>query len=181
MRSGRPGVRWRARAEFLLGELLDEARRKGAPVPYSANTPYVNTIPPESEPPHPGDRAIEHRIRSLYPLERAGDRAARQQGILASSAATSPASSRRRRSTTSASCISGTPPTEQHGGDLIYFQGHCSPGHLRARLPRGPAQRGAAAQLPPGSRRQGPVLLSASLADAGLLAVPDRLDGPRAR
>ena len=48
-----------ARAEFLLGELVDEARRKGAPVPYSANTPYLNTIPPESEARHPGDHAIE--------------------------------------------------------------------------------------------------------------------------
>ena len=43
---------------------MHEARRKGAPVPYSANTPYLNTIPPDREAPHPGDRAIEHRIRS---------------------------------------------------------------------------------------------------------------------
>ena len=51
--------------------------------------------------------------------------------------------------------------------------------HLRPRLPGRPPHRGAAAQLPPGSRRQGPVQLSASEADARLLAVPDRLDGPR--
>ena len=36
------------RAEFLLEELVGEARRKGAPVPYSANTPYLNTIPPHA-------------------------------------------------------------------------------------------------------------------------------------
>ena len=30
------------RAGFLLEELIGEARRKGAPVPYSANTPYLN-------------------------------------------------------------------------------------------------------------------------------------------
>jgi hypothetical protein len=53
------------RAGFLLEELIDEARRKGAPVPYSANTPYVNTIPPDQQPAHPGDRELEHRIRSL--------------------------------------------------------------------------------------------------------------------
>src|SRR3712207_1875030 len=53
------------RAGFLLGELSREAGRAGAPVPYSANTPYLNTIPPEREARHPGDRAIEHRIRSL--------------------------------------------------------------------------------------------------------------------
>src|SRR4051812_25256841 len=44
---------------------MDGARRKGAPVPYSANTPYLNTIPVERQPQHPGDRAIEHRIRSV--------------------------------------------------------------------------------------------------------------------
>src|SRR6185312_9603407 len=53
------------RGAFLLGELIGEARRNGVPVPYSANTPYLNTIPPHAQPPHPGDRAIEHRIRSL--------------------------------------------------------------------------------------------------------------------
>ena len=70
-------------------------------------------------------------------------------------------------------------PTESHGGDLVYVQGHCSPGHLRAQLHRGPPERGAAAQVPPGGRRRRAELLPASLADAGLLAVPDRLDGPR--
>ena len=53
------------RARYLLERVLDSARRKGAPVPYSANTPYLNTIPPEREDRHPGDRAIEHRIRSF--------------------------------------------------------------------------------------------------------------------
>ena len=53
------------RAAFLLDRLASEARRKGLPVPYSANTPYLNTIPPDKETRHPGVRAIEHRIRSL--------------------------------------------------------------------------------------------------------------------
>src|SRR5438552_2411658 len=53
------------RAQFLLQEVLVEAGRRGAAVPYSANTPYLNTIPPEQQAPHPGDRQIEHRIRSL--------------------------------------------------------------------------------------------------------------------
>ena len=52
--------------------------------------------------------------------------------------------------------------------------------HLRARLPRGPAHRGAARQLPPGGRDgRRPVVVSAPVADAGLLAVPDGVDGPR--
>ena len=55
------------------------------------------------------------------------------------------------------------------------------PGHLRPRLPRGPAHRGAADALPPGGaarRRQGPAVVPAPAADAGVLGVPDRLDGP---
>ncbi len=53
------------RAHYLLERVIEGARRRGAPVPYSANTPYLNTIPPEREERHPGDRAIEHRIRSF--------------------------------------------------------------------------------------------------------------------
>ena len=52
--------------------------------------------------------------------------------------------------------------------------------HLRARLSRRPPQRGPARPFPSGSRRPRPVVLSAPLADAGILAVPDRFDGPRA-
>ena len=53
------------RAEFLLAELHGEARRHGVAVPFSANTPYLNTIPVDRQPPHPGDREVEHKIRSL--------------------------------------------------------------------------------------------------------------------
>ncbi|MDT4798289.1 hypothetical protein FQZ97_309160 [compost metagenome] len=52
-------------------------------------------------------------------------------------------------------------------------------GGVRPRLPRRADQRGAAGQLPPGGGRQRPVLLPAPLADAGLLAVPHRVHGPR--
>jgi pyruvate dehydrogenase E1 component len=53
------------RAQFLLEALTEDAQRHGAPVPYTSNTPYLNTIPPDQEARHPGDRTIEHRIRSL--------------------------------------------------------------------------------------------------------------------
>ena len=53
------------RAHFLLEQLIDKARRSGAYLPYSANTAYVNTIPPSHQPPFPGNRAIERRIRSF--------------------------------------------------------------------------------------------------------------------
>ncbi len=60
------------------------------------------------------------------------------------------------------------------------FPGPQLAGHLRARLSRGAADRRSAPPLPPGGRRQGAVILSAPLADAGLLAIPDRIDGSRA-
>ncbi|MGH8579413.1 MAG: pyruvate dehydrogenase (acetyl-transferring), homodimeric type, partial [Gammaproteobacteria bacterium] len=54
-----------ARAHFLLEKLIDKARRSGAYLPYSANTAYLNTVPPSQERRSPGDAAIEWRIRSL--------------------------------------------------------------------------------------------------------------------
>jgi pyruvate dehydrogenase E1 component len=52
------------RAHFLLEKLIERARRAGAHLPFSANTAYVNTIPPGLEERSPGDHAIEDRIRS---------------------------------------------------------------------------------------------------------------------
>ena len=51
--------------------------------------------------------------------------------------------------------------------------------HLCARVPRGQADRGPVAPLPRGSGRRRSLVVSAPVADAGLLAVPDGLDGPR--
>jgi acetoacetyl-CoA reductase len=53
------------RVDELLNGIVQAARRKGAKLPFAANTAYVNTIAPHDEPAHPGDRAIEHKIRSL--------------------------------------------------------------------------------------------------------------------
>src|SRR6516225_7915293 len=53
------------RARFLLTELKHKAVRSGVEVPFTANTPYINTIPPDQEPPYPGSREIERRIKSL--------------------------------------------------------------------------------------------------------------------
>ena len=51
-------------ADNILTEVVATARRNGAKVPFANNTAYINTIPPDAEPTHPGVRAIEHRIRS---------------------------------------------------------------------------------------------------------------------
>ncbi|GAA4821825.1 pyruvate dehydrogenase (acetyl-transferring), homodimeric type [Actinomycetospora corticicola] len=122
------------RAHDLLDELIGQARRAGAPVPYSATTPYVNTIAVEDEPPHPGDRAVEHRIRSairwnaVATVLRANKESSELGGHIASFQ--------------SAATLYDTgfqhfwhAPSEDHGGDLVMMQGHSSPGiYARAFL-----------------------------------------------
>ena len=49
----------------LLNALYLYAYERGVRLPFSANTPYVNTIPIEEQPPFPGNREIERRIKSL--------------------------------------------------------------------------------------------------------------------
>ncbi len=53
------------RAAQLLDELREHLRRQGVRVPFTANTPYVNTIPVDEQPPYPGSRELERRIKSL--------------------------------------------------------------------------------------------------------------------
>src|SRR5947208_346000 len=51
-------------AIFLLEELLERLRESGLKIPYAVNTPYISTIPAEKQPPYPGNREIERRIKS---------------------------------------------------------------------------------------------------------------------
>ncbi|MBI1207376.1 MAG: pyruvate dehydrogenase (acetyl-transferring), homodimeric type [Azospirillum sp.] len=115
------------RAAFLVGEVARQARRHGASLPFSATTPYLNTIPPEAQPAHPGDRAIEHRIRSyirwnaLAIVMRANKKSSELGGHIASFQ--------------SSALLYDTgfmhfwhAPGPEHGGDLIYVQGHTAPG-----------------------------------------------------
>jgi pyruvate dehydrogenase E1 component len=53
------------RARYLLLEMLDRSRELSVGVPPQLQTPYINTIPPEDEPPLPGKEKIEKRIRRL--------------------------------------------------------------------------------------------------------------------
>src|SRR5258706_9983735 len=53
------------RIDELLSDIVQAARRKGAKLSFAANSAYVNTIPPSEQPAHPGDRVIEHKIRSI--------------------------------------------------------------------------------------------------------------------
>jgi pyruvate dehydrogenase E1 component len=49
----------------LLQQLQIRAHKAGIEIPFTANTPYINTIPREKQPPFPGNREIERRIKSL--------------------------------------------------------------------------------------------------------------------
>src|SRR5271165_1703032 len=51
------------RVDDILDQVVTSARRKGARLPFAANTAYINTIPPEAQPQHPGDRKLEQQIR----------------------------------------------------------------------------------------------------------------------
>ncbi len=122
------------RAHYLLERLIDKARRSGADLPYSANTAYLNTIPPQREQYTPGDPALEWRIRSINRwnamamVVKANKRNPELGGHIASYA--------------SAATLYEVgynhfwhAPTANHGGDLVYFQGHSAPGvYARAYL-----------------------------------------------
>ena len=49
---------------LVLEELIERLRESGINMPHTVSTPYINTIPPEKEPPYPGNREIERRIKS---------------------------------------------------------------------------------------------------------------------
>ena len=71
-------------------------------------------------------------------------------------------------------------PSDNHGGDLVFIQGHSSPGIYARAFLEGPPDRGADANFRQEVDGKGSVVLSASVADAGFLAVSHRLDGPGA-
>ena len=126
--------RGQERANLLVNRLVDQARRDGLYIPRSLTTAYKNTIPPEQEARSPGDRAIEHRLRSIIRwnalaiILRANKESSELGGHIASFQ--------------SAATLYDIgfghfwhAPTDTHGGDLLFIQGHSSPGiYARAFL-----------------------------------------------
>ena len=53
------------RVKQLLAALEGSAHRNGVELPFTATTPYVNTIPRDRQPPYPGNRELERRIKSF--------------------------------------------------------------------------------------------------------------------
>jgi pyruvate dehydrogenase E1 component len=115
------------RAQQLIAQLVDEAQRNGAHVSLGLTTPYVNTIPVARQPAMPGDRELEARLRhyvrwnALAMVVRANKISSELGGHVASFA--------------SAATLYDVgfnhffrAPSDSFGGDLIFFQGHSSPG-----------------------------------------------------
>ena len=122
------------RAHFLLERLIDKARRSGAHLPYSANTAYLNTIPVQQQERFPGDRAMERRIRSfvrwnaLAMVIQANRLSTELGGHIASFASSATLFDVGYNHFFHAR-------TPDHGGDLVFIQGHGAPGiYARAFL-----------------------------------------------
>ncbi|MDA8348867.1 MAG: pyruvate dehydrogenase (acetyl-transferring), homodimeric type [Pseudomonadota bacterium] len=122
------------RAHYLLDRLIDYSRRSGAYLPFKANTAYVNSIPPGREPVYPGNRELEKRIEAyirwnaLAMVVAANRKSSEYGGHLASYAS-------------SATLYEvgfnhfWRAASAEHPGDLVFFQGHSSPGiYARAYL-----------------------------------------------
>lgn len=115
------------RAHFLLRELVTRARERGADLPYNATTTYVNTIPPEQEPLYPGNPELEWRIRRLKRwnamamIMRANADGSGLGGHIASFASSAMLYDVGLNHFWRAR-------TDDHGGDMVYFQGHSAPG-----------------------------------------------------
>ncbi|MBI3731225.1 MAG: pyruvate dehydrogenase (acetyl-transferring), homodimeric type [Burkholderiales bacterium] len=122
------------RAHYLMERMVDLARRRGAHIPFSSNTAYVNTIPADQGEHCPGNLEIEERLRSYMRWNAMAMvvKANRVDGDLGGHLS----------SFASLANMLGIgfnhfwhAPTEDHGGDLLYIQGHSSPGiYARAFL-----------------------------------------------
>ena len=122
------------RAHFLLNQMIDFARRSGAYLPYSPNTAYLNTIATGRQPEYPGDRTIERRLEAFLrwnamAMVVQANRVSSEYGGHISSYASS------------ATLYEvgfnhfWRAPTPEQQGDMVFFQGHSSPGvYARAYL-----------------------------------------------
>jgi len=122
------------RVNRLLRKLHIHARKSGVNIPFTANTPYINTIPVEKQPCFPGSMEIERRIRSIIRWNAMAMvvRANREEDGIGGHISTY----------ASAATLYDIgfnhffrAKTEDQEGDIIYFQGHASPGiYARAFL-----------------------------------------------
>ena len=133
-------IKGEERARYLLQTLIREARDRNIAIPPLTNSPYVNTIPPESEPKYPGDETLEKKIRRII----------RWNAAMMVSKANKKFEGLGGHISTYASAASLYEVGFHHFfkgknngiGDFIYYQGHASPGiysraYLEGRLNEG--------------------------------------------
>jgi pyruvate dehydrogenase E1 component len=128
LKSGGP-----ARVGRLLGELGRHAQSSGVKLPFTANTPYINTIHADEQVPYPGSREIERRIKSLVRWNAMAMvvRANRHEDGIGGHISTY-ASAATLYEVAFNHFFRGR---DGHEGDMVYFQGHASPGiYARAFL-----------------------------------------------
>lgn len=127
------------RVRELFQQLSGFAQMKGVRLPYTATTPYINTIPATEQPPYPGDLELEYRISSIIRWNAMAMvvKANRQEEGIGGHIATY-ASAATLYEVGFNHFFKGN--SKEHRGDLVYFQGHASPGiyaraFLEGRLP----------------------------------------------
>ncbi len=115
------------RAQFIVKKLIEQARKDGVKLPSDINTNYLNTIAPADQPIYPGDLELERRIRSVIRwnaimiVMRASKKDLDLGGHMASYQSAAAFYE---------VCFNHffRAPNEADGGDLVYYQGHISPG-----------------------------------------------------
>jgi pyruvate dehydrogenase E1 component len=127
-------VEGRERAQFLLQKLLERGYERAVSLPFTANTPYINTIPVAKEPPYAGDRDIERRIKSITRwnamamVVRANKKFPGLGGHISTFASAATLYQVGLHHFLRGRGFTGGAGEEGFGGDLVYFQGHASPG-----------------------------------------------------
>jgi len=173
------------RAHFLLEQLLEHARQSSIDMPFSANTGYVNTIDDRRRRALPRQSGNRRAPARLHALERHGHGGQGQppstRRMAATWAATSARSPRWPRMFGAGFNHFWHAESENHGGDLLYIQGHVSPGMYARALPGRPPDRGAARSTSARRWMARACRATRTQADARVLAVPHRVHGSRAR
>jgi pyruvate dehydrogenase E1 component len=116
------------RARFFLGNLVDRLRRDGVQVPHTVSSPYVNTIPVADQPPYPGNRELERRIKSYIRWNAMAMvvNANRQHSGLGGHISTYASGATLLEVGFNHFFRGGE---EDRPADMVYFQGHATPGN----------------------------------------------------
>ncbi|GAC1622117.1 MAG: hypothetical protein NVS4B5_14230 [Vulcanimicrobiaceae bacterium] len=168
-----------ARTRQLVERVVERAQTGGAHVELGVQTPYVNTITVAQEPKMPGNEELETRLRhyirwnALAMVVRANETSSELGGHVASFAS-------------SATLYDVgfnhffRAPSADFGGDLVFFQGHSSPGVYARAFLEGRISEAQLANYRQEVDGGGSRVVPASVADARLLASRHRVDGARA-